>query len=57
MPAFTRLTNPEAYEQAVLKYMAKEGCDRKVVFYIVGPDIICGYARNGVETFDLLFLV
>ena len=30
MPAITRLTNPENYEQAVLKFMAKEGCGRVV---------------------------
>jgi len=29
-PFFTRLFNPETYDQAVLKYMAQDGsCDRK----------------------------
>lgn len=28
-PYFTRLFNPETYDQAVLKYMAQDGCDRK----------------------------
>lgn len=36
MPAITRLTNPENYEQAVLKFMAKEKCDRVV-------SGLCGY--------------
>lgn len=29
LPFIQHLTKPDEYEQAVLKYMAKEGCDRK----------------------------
>mmetsp|Transcript_15464 Transcript_15464/g.25444 ORF Transcript_15464/g.25444 Transcript_15464/m.25444 type:complete len:187 (+) Transcript_15464:73-633(+) len=28
-PFFTRIFNPDTYDQAVLKYMAQDGCDRK----------------------------
>ena len=28
MPAITRITNPDNYEQAVLKYMAQTNCER-----------------------------
>jgi len=28
MPVITRITNPDNYEQAVLKYMAQTNCDR-----------------------------
>lgn len=28
-PFFTRVFNPDTYDQAVLKYMAQDGCDRK----------------------------
>lgn len=28
VPAFQRIVNTDTYEQGVLKYMAKEGCDR-----------------------------
>lgn len=28
-PFLTRITNPETYDQGVLKYMAQAGCDRK----------------------------
>merc|ERR1719401_2987071 len=30
VPAFQRIVNADNYEQGVLKYMAKEGCDRVV---------------------------
>ncbi len=30
VPFFQRIVNPDMYEQAVLKYMAQEGCDRVV---------------------------
>ena len=29
VPFFQRIVNADTYEQAVLKYMAQEGCDRK----------------------------
>lgn len=30
VPFFQRIVNADTYEQAVLKYMAQEGCDRMV---------------------------
>ena len=30
VPVFQRIINADGYEQGVLKYMAKEGCDRIV---------------------------
>jgi hypothetical protein len=30
VPFFQRIVNTDTYEQAVLKYMAQEGCDRMV---------------------------
>ena len=45
VPFFQRIVNADSYEQAVLKYMAQEGCDRVVSgIYILLVLYLCRFA-------------
>ena len=44
MPFVQRIVNADSYEQAVLKYMAQEGCDR-VVSFLREILLVCVRAR------------